>query len=186
MTENGKEAKASSAIIACAHHSFRALLSPVFGLEDGPHKKHHSSGINNKAATAEAEATTKNSMHQHQRVNSSSIRESIARTEEVWLPLILPVPPHGLFPRRGQYWGSEPQTTARKSTMSKNSFSPPQSLETRTCMIRFSIGTELTWQMYSPASASETLLIKRSKAFLSIPYLTREENYSVLRQLPML
>ncbi len=37
MAENGKEAKASSANIARAHHSFRAFLSPVFGLEDGPH-----------------------------------------------------------------------------------------------------------------------------------------------------
>ena len=36
-TENRKEAKASSANIARALHGFRALLSPVFGLEDGPH-----------------------------------------------------------------------------------------------------------------------------------------------------
>ncbi len=88
--------------------------------------------------------------------------------------------------RGGDNIGGASHKQLQERALSKNSFSPPQSLETRTCMIRFSIGTELTWQMYSPASASETLLIKRSKAFLSIPYLKREENYSVLWQLPML
>ncbi len=34
---NWKGGKSFSAKIACAHHSFRPLLSPVFGLEDGPY-----------------------------------------------------------------------------------------------------------------------------------------------------